>query len=110
MNKEKLRILKVAAVVLCLIGLAGGIWSFAIWNQYLINLPRSPDSTTGRVYPLNMHGIVLYQTAVERSRLHTVEYSSNGLFFLGLALGAVYLRLSRGIWIIYNTPQSRKAV
>jgi hypothetical protein len=46
--------------------------------------------------PRNINGILVYQTAEEDRRLSVMEYTSVGVFVVGLGLGLVYLR-QRGI-------------
>ena len=59
---------KRAGIIIGLTGLAGIMSTISIWYQYQTTLPRHPDVTAGRVYPLNVHGIVVYQTREERNR------------------------------------------
>ena len=70
-------------------GLAVWIYSGTIWNQYLNTLPHTPDQTTGRVYPRNIHGIVVFQTHTEQLRLELTQDIAIGVFFLGLLIGAL---------------------
>ena len=46
-----------------------------------------------RVVPREIHGIVVYQTKEEDKKLSTIEYSSVGVFVVGLLLGLVYLEM-----------------
>src|ERR1700690_889871 len=57
------RLWKRAGITLGLIGLAGFVWTSSLWYAYQRTLPRHPDPVAGRVYPLNVHGIVVYQTS-----------------------------------------------
>jgi hypothetical protein len=66
-------------VALFLVALAEGIWTSNVWYQYQATLPRHPDQATGNIYPLNVHGIVVYQTRDQRDRLDRLDYSSFGL-------------------------------
>ena len=45
------------------------LWTFLIWN--LGDLPQSPDPTTGRIYQLSQHNLIVYQTKTE----HIVYWS-----------------------------------
>ena len=58
------------------IGLAGIVWTTSIWYRYQSTLPREPDTSAGRIYPLNVHGIVVYQTRKERDWLNEIQYWS----------------------------------
>jgi len=74
------RLWKRAGIIAGLIGLAGVVWTSSLWYEYQKTLPRRPDSLAGRVYPLNVHGIVVYQTRDERDRLREIQYSSIAIF------------------------------
>jgi len=47
--------------------------------------------TENRLVPREIHGIIVYQTKEEDRKLSTIEYSSVGVFAVGLILGLVYL-------------------
>ncbi len=49
---------------------------FGLYNSYLHVLPRSPDQVAGRVYPVNDHGITLYQNSEERHTLLLIQYTA----------------------------------
>jgi hypothetical protein len=72
-------------------GLAGLIASAMFSVHYLDTMPRWPSPEELRTVPRNIHGIVVYQTAAEDRKLDMMEYSSVGVFVLGLAVGLVYL-------------------
>ena len=84
----KLRLLSLAFL---LPGIAGLVISAVISTSYLDSMPRSPDPETLRVVPREIHGVVVYQTQLEDRRLSIMEYSSVGVFLVGLTLGLVYL-------------------
>lgn len=65
------------------------LYSGVIWNRYLTTLPRTLDPTTGRVYPRNIHGIVVYQTHAEELRLELTENIAWGVFMLGMLVGSL---------------------
>ena len=89
MSALRKRIWRTMAIVLMVPGLAVWVYSGTIWNQYLRALPRTPDQTTGRVYPRNIHGIIVFQTHAEQRRLDLTQDISIGVFFLGLLIGAL---------------------
>jgi uncharacterized membrane-anchored protein YitT (DUF2179 family) len=91
MNTAKLSVLRFFALLFILPGLAGLIVSAMISTHYLDTMPRSPIMGEGRVVPRDIHGIVVYQTAQENRQLNLIEYTSVGVFVLGLGLGLVYL-------------------
>jgi len=83
------KLLRLGALVFSIIGLTCWLWTAAIWFRYSDILPRSPNPTTGSVYPLNIHGIVVYETLSERSRLENWTHLSWGMLVLAVALGIV---------------------
>jgi hypothetical protein len=84
------KLLKMTHVSFFVMGFVGLLWVMALYQAYFNNLPRSPNPITGNVYPLNIHGIVVYQTMQERSRLGNWEHWSWGLAILGFVLGLIY--------------------
>jgi hypothetical protein len=91
MKSARLRTLKTISLALLLPGLAGLIVSAMFSVHYLDTMPRWPSPEELRTVPRNIHGIVVYQTAAEDRKLDMMEYSSVGVFVLGLALGLMYL-------------------
>jgi hypothetical protein len=91
MQRANLPVLKFFALLFMLPGLAGLVFSAVISTDYLENLPKSPDPIHERMTPRNVHGIVIYQTVQEDERLTAMEYTSVGVFLVGLVLGIVYL-------------------
>jgi hypothetical protein len=91
MKAKHLARLKAIALTFMLPGLAGLIVSAMISGHYLDIMPKWPTPQELRTVPRNIHGIVVYQTAAEDMRLNLIEFSSIGVFLLGLGLGLVYL-------------------
>jgi hypothetical protein len=91
MKSAQLAALRFFALLFILPGLAGLIISAMISTHYLEVMPRGPVLVEGRIVPREIHGIVVYQTEDENHRLNLIEYSSVGVFVLGLGLGLVYL-------------------
>jgi hypothetical protein len=91
MKTAQMAALRFFALLFILPGLAGLIVSAMISTHYLDVMPRGPVLTEGRVVPRDIHGIVVYQTPDEDRRLNLIEYSSVGVFVIGLGLGLVYL-------------------
>lgn len=91
MKTAQLATLKFFALLFILPGLAGLIVSAVISTHYLDVMPRGPVLVEGRIVPREIHGIVVYQTPEEDRRLNLIEYSSAGVFLVGLGLGLVYL-------------------
>ncbi len=91
MKASKLPALKFFALLFLLPGLAGLIISAMISTHYLDAMPKWPVPEEHRIVPRGIHGTTVYQTPAENSELNLVEYSSVGVFLVGLALGVVYL-------------------
>jgi hypothetical protein len=91
MKTAQLAALRFFALLFILPGLAGLIVSAMISTHYLEVMPRGPVLVEGRIIPREIHGIVVYQTAEENRKLNLIEYSSVGIFVVGLGLGLVYL-------------------
>jgi hypothetical protein len=81
------RILWYAAVAICSAGALGWLRAIAFWYQYW-SLPHSPNPATGNVYPLNIHGYVVYQTLKEQVRRQRWEFWSLAVAGFGAGLGA----------------------
>jgi hypothetical protein len=84
------RLLKVTHVACFVGGVIGLLWSMAIYQTYFNNLPRSPNPQTGNLYPLNIHGAVVYQTLQQSCRLDNWQHWSWGFVILGAVLGWLY--------------------
>jgi hypothetical protein len=91
MKLAKLSMLRTIALTLMLPGLAGLIVSAMFSVHYLDTMPRWPSPQQLRVIPRNIDGVVVYQTADEDRKLDNMEYTSVGVFMVGLVLGLVYL-------------------
>lgn len=91
MTSSKLGKLKFSALLFLLPGLAGLIVSAVISTHYLDAMPRSAAPEEMRTVPRNIHGVVVYQTEEENRKLNEIEWSSVGVFMVGLGLGLVYL-------------------
>lgn len=87
----QLATLRFFALLFLLPGLAGLIVSAMISTHYLDSLPRSPEVQLDRVVPRGIHGVTVYQTPKENADLNLMEYTSVGIFAVGLVLGLVYL-------------------
>jgi len=92
MTKENLARLRAFSLLCVLPGLAGLIVAATISTHYMDTLPRYPDPQNLRMNPRNINGYVVYQTDQEARTLDMVEYSSVGVFVLGLISGLVYLQ------------------
>jgi hypothetical protein len=89
------RVVWYAAITLCTVGLLASSWTYQIWDQYYDELPRTANPATGNVYPLNFHGVALYQTLSQQQRLRDWDFWSTAVFCLGFAVGAVHKWITR---------------
>jgi hypothetical protein len=87
----QLATLRFISLLFLLPGLAGLILAAMISTHYLEIMPRWPTPEEMRMTPRNVNGTVIYQTEEEDHRLNLIEYSSVGVFVVGLGLGLVYL-------------------
>jgi len=90
LTSKKARCLWLAAATLCIVGLLAWLWASQIWDQYYDYLPRSPNTTTGNIYYLNIHGRVVYETLKERSRRENWDFWAMAVFCSGMALGGIH--------------------
>jgi hypothetical protein len=91
MKAAQLATLRFVALLFLLPGLAGLIVSAMISTHYLDTMPKFPAPEELRMTPRNIHGTVVYQTEDEDRRLDLIEYSSVGVFVIGLGLSLYYL-------------------
>jgi hypothetical protein len=91
MKAARLATLKFFALVFLLFGLAGLIASAAISTHYLVVMPQRPDPETLQVVPRSIHGVTVYQTTEENRLLNTWEFTSVGIFLVGVTLSVIYL-------------------
>ena len=91
MKAVRLATLKFFALLFLLFGLAGLIASAAISTHYLVVMPQKPVPEELRVVPRSIHGVTVYQTVKEDRLLRTWEYSSVGIFLVGVVLSVIYL-------------------
>jgi hypothetical protein len=91
MKASRLPALKFFALLFLLPGLAGLIVSATISARYLDTMPKSPAPDQLRIVPREIHGTTIYQSVAEDRELDVIEYSSVGVFVVGLVIGVVYL-------------------
>jgi len=92
MDAQQLRGLRFAAMFFLLPGLVGMLAAAMLSTRYVDTLPRMPVPEELRYTPRNISGTVVYETDDEDRRLSVLEYTSAGVFVLGIGLGVVYLR------------------
>lgn len=91
MKAAKLSKLRHLSLLFLLPGLAGLIVSVMLSTYYLESLPKWPVPEEARMTPRDIRGSIVYQTVTEDRTLSLMEYSSVGVFLVGLGLGLVYL-------------------
>jgi len=90
MKTAQLATLRFFSLLFLLPGLAGLVISAMVSTNYMDTLPKSPAPEELRTTPRNINGYVVYQTVEEDQRLTFLEYTSMGVFVIGLGLGLVY--------------------
>jgi len=91
MKAAQLAKLRIFSLYFLLPGLAGLIVSALVSAHYLDTLPKWPAPEEMRMTPRDIHGVMVYQTVEEDRNLNLMEYSSIGVFLIGLGSGFVYL-------------------
>ncbi len=92
MQQKKLSRLRIFSLTFLLPGLAGLILAATMSTHYMNTLPREPDPASLRMVPRNINGYIIYQTEQEDRTLDLVEYSSVGIFLIGLVSGLLHLQ------------------
>ena len=108
MKAARLATLRFFALVFLLAGLAGLIASATISTHYLVVMPQRPDPETLRVVPRSIHGVTVYQTAKEDRLLRTWEYTSIGIFLVGVTLSAIYMEKWGSMQVPAGAEEERK--
>lgn len=75
------RLGRAALGIIGIVALAGMFWAFYLQSKYQSALPKREDVAAGRIYPLNVHGIVVWQTRNEDRTRKQIEYSSVVVLF-----------------------------
>ena len=108
MRAAWLATLKFFALVFLLAGLAGLIASAAISTHYLVVMPQKPAPEELRVIPRSIHGVTVYQTTKENRLLNDWEYTSVGIFLVGLTLSAIYMEQWGSMQLPVGAEEERK--
>jgi hypothetical protein len=82
---------RILASLLCFSGLAVWFFHFYVWYQYDGTRQRHPDTSSGRVYPQNTHGHVVYLTKEEDARIRNLTIIAFSLFGTGFLLGGLFV-------------------
>ena len=102
MDAGRLATLRFCTLLFLLPGLCGLILSAVISTHYLDTLPRWPTPEELRMTPRSVHGIVIYLTEQEDSRLTIIERSSTFSLILGMSFGFFYMEK----WGSKQTPDA----
>jgi hypothetical protein len=95
MNSLSKRIWKGFAIALIVSGMATWLYTGTISDNYLHTLPRVADNRSGRIYPRNIHGIVVFQTHAEERRLNATIFTGMAVMLLGFGIGTLVERRSK---------------
>ena len=83
------RIWRAVALVLAIPALLAWTYGAGLESSYQRLLPQVANPMIGRVFPRNIHGIVVFQTHAEKLRLDLIEGISISAFFAGLTIGGL---------------------
>jgi hypothetical protein len=78
-----------SAVCFILSGIALFYYGLVIQYRYQATLPRTEDKPSGHIFPLNIHGVIVFQTAREQNRQRLFEIGGFAIVMLGLATGGI---------------------
>ena len=108
MNAAWGKVLRSVTVVLWFAGAVTLIWYALLWVHHYNAWPRSPQPTVARIYPMNMHGVVVYVTAKERHRMRATEDWLLCFIILGISTGLLHDALfGRDAWKRRGLPSHR---
>src|ERR1700691_3511973 len=80
-----LQIWRFLEVVAATVGLGLALASWGLWMHYAYTRPRALDTSMGRVYSLNTHGLVVYLNGNEQFLLYYLMVLG-GLLFVGAVI------------------------
>lgn len=86
------QIVRVCGVALAIIGISGLLSKFYLEARQVTTLPRSPKPSLGRVFPTNIHGVVVYQTSFEKACSEQIVMWSFIALGLSLIVSIIYKR------------------
>jgi hypothetical protein len=71
--------------------LAFWVCDFCLWYQYAATRPRHLDAASGRLYPLNAHGTLVYLNKPEDANLTWLTVLAVGLFGIAVLVNEVFV-------------------
>jgi hypothetical protein len=74
---------KIVAIFIGIIILTCLIWAVYLSMDYAYSRPQNPQSEIGRIYPLNVHGTIIYLTKDEDLQLKLLVLIGGIFFFIG---------------------------
>jgi hypothetical protein len=104
MKTARLATLRFFSLLFLLPGLAGLVISAMVSMHYMDTLPKLPAPEELRTVPRSINGVVVFQTVEEDRRLDFLEYTSTGIFVIGLGLSFVYLEK----WGSYRSQEAEE--
>ena len=78
--------------------LAISLFHFYLWYQYDGTRPRRPDASSGRLYPLNTHGHLVYLNKQEDARLTGLTVLTFGLFGTAILIDVLFVARRTNPW------------
>ena len=97
---------RILAQLLCFSGLAVWLFHFYVRYQYDGTRPLHPDAFSGRVYPQNSHGHVVYLTKEEDARITKLTFLAFSLFGAGFLVEGLFVE--KIVWRKSPAPWEKK--
>jgi len=95
MFKRKHTIWTVVETVAALVALGLFLTYMGLWEQYAHTKPDAANLSSGRIYPLNEHGLIVYLTSAEQNRLHMLAWMAGFCFLIAVLIG-IFIKKSWG--------------
>jgi hypothetical protein len=73
----------IAVFIGILIFLCLGFWTYLNYH-YAYTLPGQPEPSIGRIYPLNVHGTIVYLTKREYSEINYLSWGMTVFIIIGI--------------------------
>jgi len=92
------RLKTMVVVALAVLALITWFRFIALTSHFDQTRPTHPDAASGRVYPQNTHGSIVYLNASEQSRLRRLSWGSGLIFLVAVLLGRWWQVPRRAYW------------
>jgi hypothetical protein len=89
---------RIVAGLVAFAALAIWLFHFYVWYQYVGTRPRLRDASSGRLYPLNTHGYVVYLNKEEDANLARMTAVAVGLFGTAILIDVLLVAQKKNPW------------